>query len=53
MYGSWTENVVLWRNVLEFIWDIQNVLIIYLGCYVLKNDDKKCNKSSTVNYLGV
>ena len=32
MYGSWAENVVLWRNFLGFIWDIKsfnNVLIIF------------------------
>ena len=29
MYGSWTENVVLWRIFLGFIWDILNVLKIY------------------------
>ena len=23
MYGSWTENVVLWRNFLGFIWGIK------------------------------
>jgi len=30
MYGSWTENVVLWRNFfLGYIWDLQNVLMMY------------------------
>ena len=32
MYGSWTKNVVLWRNFLEFIWDVQNVLMMYYYC---------------------
>ena len=29
MYGSWTENVVLWRHFLGFIWDVLNVLMMY------------------------
>ena len=41
MYGSWTENVVLWKKILEFIWDIFLKL--------LNNGDKECNKYSTVN----
>ena len=29
MYGSWTENVVLWRNFWGFISDLENVLMMY------------------------
>ena len=29
MYDCWTDNAVLWRNVLGFIWDMLNVLMNY------------------------
>ena len=31
MYGSWTENVVLWRYFLGFICDIKNVLVMLIA----------------------
>ena len=30
MYGSWTENEVLWRNVLGIIWDLWDVFTVHI-----------------------
>ena len=30
MYGSWTENEVLWRIFLEFIWDLWDVFTVHI-----------------------
>ena len=30
MYGSWTENVVLWRNFLGIIWDLWDVFTVHI-----------------------
>ena len=38
MYDSWTKNVVLWRNFLGFIWDMQNVLMIIITEFERKVD---------------
>ena len=35
MYGSWTENVVLWRNFIGFIWD---ALMMYITEFEHKVD---------------
>ena len=40
MYGSWTENAVLWRNILGFIWDIKSVLMIIITEFENKVDVK-------------
>jgi len=48
MYGSWTENVVLWRN--------PNRLFILEGWFwksvfkkLFNNDDENCSKNYSVN----
>ena len=30
MYGGWTENAVLLRHFLGFIWDLSNVLAMHI-----------------------
>ena len=47
MYGGWGEYVVLWTNILEFIWDIKNVPTTYIYRVWAQSPP---SKSWTINY---
>ena len=43
MYGSWTEDVILWSNFLGFIWEILNVLLVSVISH--------CSQTFSVDFL--
>ena len=61
MYGSWTENVALWRNFLGCIYPMRHlkssiwVVTFWESIFLilLNNDDEKYIKNSTASQLDV